>query len=230
MIDHAVAHLDHVLPGQAPILNFVHQITQEDQMINADQSLQRLMEGNKRFMTTNPLYPNLTSERRAEVAKGQNPFAIIFGCVDSRVPPELVFDQGLGDLFVIRTAGQALDDAVLGSIQFGVEELNIPLVMVLGHGKCGAVAATIQVVEKNAVAHGQINTLVEIIKPAVETAMGKQGDLLENSVRANIQLTVDKLKTSPFLSNYSDKGKIKIVGARFDLNRGAVNIIEGGGL
>jgi carbonic anhydrase len=198
-------------------------------MINADQSLQRLMEGNKRFMTTNPLYPNLTSERRAEVAKGQNPFAIIFGCVDSRVPPELVFDQGLGDLFVIRTAGQALDDAVLGSIQFGVEELNIPLVMVLGHGKCGAVAATIQVVEKNAVAHGQINTLVEIIKPAVETAMGKQGDLLENSVRANIQLTVDKLKTSPFLSNYSDKGKIKIVGARFDLNRGAVNIIEGGG-
>ena len=89
------------------------------------------MEGNKRFMTTNPLYPNLTSERRAEVAKGQNPFAIIFGCVDSRVPPELVFDQGLGDLFVIRTAGQALDDAVLGSIQFGVEKLNIPLVMVL---------------------------------------------------------------------------------------------------
>jgi carbonic anhydrase len=198
-------------------------------MINADQSLQRLMEGNKRFMTTNPLYPNLTSERRAEVAKGQNPFAIIFGCADSRVPPELVFDQGLGDLFVIRTAGQALDDAVLGSIQFGVEELNIPLVMVLGHGKCGAVAATIQVVEKNAVAHGRINTLVEIIKPAVETAMGKQGDLLENSVRANIQLTVDKLKTSPFLSNYSDKGKINIIGARFDLNRGAVNIIEGGG-
>ena len=194
-------------------------------MINADQSIQILMEGNRRFVTAKPLYPNLTPERRKEVSKGQKPFAIIFGCVDSRVPPELVFDRGLGDLFVIRTAGQALDRAALGSIEFGVQELNIPLVMVLGHQKCGAVAATIGVVEKKAVAHGQIKTLVEIIKPAIEKVMGKPGDLLENSVRANIQITVDKLKASPFLSKYLYKGKIKIVGARYDLNTGVVDII-----
>ncbi|HLE26020.1 MAG TPA: carbonic anhydrase [Thermodesulfobacteriota bacterium] len=194
-------------------------------MINADQALQILMEGNKRFMAVKPLYPNLTPKRRKELSKGQQPFAIIFGCVDSRVPPELVFDRGLGDLFVIRTAGQALDDAALGSIEFGVEKFNIPLVMVLGHEKCGAVAATIEVVEKKAVAHGQINTLVEIIKPAVGKVMGQPGDLLENSVRANIQLTVDKLKASPLLSKYLDKGKIKIVGARYDLETGVVDII-----
>ena len=194
-------------------------------MINADQSIQILMEGNRRFVTAKPLYPNLTPERRKEVSKGQKPFAIIFGCVDSRVPPELVFDRGLGDLFVIRTAGQALDRAALGSIEFGVKELNIPLVMVLGHEKCGAVAATIEVVEKKAIAHGQINTLVEIIMPAVGKVMGQPGDLLENSVRANIQITVDKLKASPLLSKYLDKGKIKIVGALYDLDTGVVDII-----
>ena len=210
-------------------LKFIHksQATpkEEDPMINADQSIQILMEGNGRFATAKPQYPNLIPKRRKEVSKGQKPFAIIFGCVDSRVPPELVFDRGLGDLFVIRTAGQALDGAVLGSIEFGVEELNIPLVMVLGHQKCGAVAATIEVVEKKAVAHGQINTLVEIIKPAVDKVKGQPGDLLENSVRANIQLTVDKLKASPLLSKYLDKGKIKIVGARYDLDTGVVDII-----
>src|SRR3989304_2651227 len=197
----------------------------ETPVINADEALQRLNEGNQRFVAMKPIHPNFTAKRRTEVAKGQKPFAIIFGCVDSRVPPELVFDRGLGDLFVIRTAGQALDNAALGSIEFGVKKLNIPLVMVLGHEKCGAVAATIEVVEKKAVAHGQINTLVEIIKPAVGKVMGQPGDLLENSVRANIQLTVDKLKASPLLSKYLDKGKIKIVGARYDLETGVVDII-----
>ena len=194
-------------------------------MINADQALQILMEGNKRFMAAKPLYPNLTPKRRKELSKGQQPFAIIFGCVDSRVPPELVFDRGLGDLFVIRTAGQALDDAALCSIEFGVEKFNIPLVMVLGHEKCGAVSATIEVVEKKGVSHGQINTLVEIIMPAVEKAMGQPGDLLENSVRANIQLAVEKLKVSPSLSKYLNIGKIKVVGAHYDLDTGVVDII-----
>jgi len=144
--------------------------------------------------------------------------------VDSRVPPELVFDRGLGDLFVVRTAGQALDNAGLGSIEFGVEELNIPLVMVLGHQKCGAVAATIEVLEKKAEAHDQIRTLVELIKPAVEKVKNKPGDLLDNAIRANIALGVDKLKTTPILTEHLEKGKMKIVGAYYNLDTGVVDI------
>jgi len=191
---------------------------------SADAALQTLKEGNQRFVAMKPIHPNLTAERRTDVAKGQNPFAIIFECVDSRVPPELVFDRGLGDLFVIRTAGQALDKAALGSIEFGVEEYNIPLVMVLGHEKCGAVEATIEVLEKKAQAHGQIRTLVELIKPAVEKVKNKPGDLLDNAIRANIALGVDKLKTTPILTEHLEKGKIKIVGAYYDLETGVVDI------
>jgi carbonic anhydrase len=191
---------------------------------SADAALQTLKEGNQRFVAMKPIHPNLTAERRREVAKGQKPFAIIFECVDSRVPPELVFDRGLGDLFVIRTAGQALDNAGLGSIEFGVEELNIPLVMVLGHQKCGAVAATIEVLEKKAEAHDQIRTLVELIKPAVEKVKGQSGNLLDNAIRANIALGVNKLKTSPILAEHLEKDKIKIVGAYYNLDTGVVDV------
>ena len=196
----------------------------ETPVINADEALQRLNEGNQRFVAMKPIHPNFTAKRRTEVAKGQKPFAIIFGCVDSRVPPELVFDRGLGDLFVIRTAGQALDKAALGSIEFGVEELNIPLVMILGHQKCGAVAATIEVLEKKAEAHDQIRTLVELIKPAVEKVKGQSGNLLDNAIRANIALGVNKLKTSPILAEHLEKDKIKIVGAYYNLDTGVVDI------
>ena len=158
------------------------------------------------------------------MAQGQKPFAIVFGCVDSRVPPELVFDRGLGDVFVIRTAGQVLDDAGLGSIEFGVEELGIPLVMVLGHEKCGAVAATIEAVEHNAEAPGHIGALVEGIRPAVEQVKGQPGDLLDNAVRANVELTVRQLKTSPILAEALETGHIKIVGARYDLDTGVVEV------
>jgi carbonic anhydrase len=191
---------------------------------SADAALQTLKEGNQRFVAMKPIHPNLTAERRTDVAKGQNPFAIIFECVDSRVPPELVFDRGLGDLFVIRTAGQALDKAALGSIEFGVEEYNIPLVMVLGHEKCGAVEATIEVLEKKAQAHGQIRTLVELLKPAVEKVKGQSGNLLDNAIRANIALGVNKLKTSPILAEHLEKDKIKIVGAYYNLDTGVVDI------
>ena len=191
---------------------------------SANAAIQTLKEGNQRYVSMKPIHPNLSVERRTEVAKGQKPFAIIFECVDSRVPPELVFDRGLGDLFVIRTAGQALDKAALGSIEFGVEEFNIPLVMVLGHQKCGAVAATIEVLEKKAEAHDQIRKLVELIKPAVEEVKGQSGNLLDNAIRANIALGVNKLKTSPILAEHLEKGKIKIVGAYYNLDTGVVDI------
>ena len=190
----------------------------------ADQALRQLKEGNRRFVAGEMIHPDQTVDRRREVAKGQQPFAIIFGCVDSRVPPEIVFDRGLGDVLVIRTAGHALDSASLNSVEFGVHELGIPLVMVLGHQRCGAVAATVEAVEKGAKPHGRVGELVAAIKPAVEKVKGQPGDLLDNAVKANIELTVKKLRTSKSLAEFTERGRIKIVGAHYDLGTGAVEI------
>ena len=137
----------------------------------------------------------------------------------------MIFDRGLGDLFVIRTAGQVLDSAVLGSLQYGVAELKIPLLVVLGHEKCGAVKATVEAVENNATAEAEINWLVDGIRPAVEAAKGQSGDLLDNAVKANISLVVEHLKGSSILSEAVEKGELKIVGARYDLDTGLVEVI-----
>src|SRR5678816_4607625 len=126
----------------------------EAPVTNADEALQRLLEGNQRYAANKSIDLNESQSRRVEMAKGQNPFATIFSCVDSRVPPELIFDRGLGDLFVIRTAGHVIDQAVLGSLEYGVEELKIPLLMVLGHEKCGAVKATIDTIASGGEAPG----------------------------------------------------------------------------
>lgn len=203
-------------PAQAPT---------EGPVTNADEALQRLMEGNERYVANKSTDLNESQSRRAELAQGQNPFATIFSCVDSRVPPELVFDRGLGDLFVIRTAGHVIDNAVLGSLEFGVAELKIPLLMVLGHEKCGAVKATVEAVEKNATAEGDINWLVEGIRPAVEEVKSQSGDLLDNAVKANVTLTVERLKGSAILSEALEKSELQIVGGRYDLDTGMVEII-----
>lgn len=197
----------------------------EAPITSADEALQRLLEGNRRYSTNQATNLNQTPLRRIEVAQAQHPFAIIFGCVDSRVPPEIIFDRGLGDLFVIRTAGQVIDRAALGSIEFGVVELNIPLIMVLGHERCGAVKGTIESLEQHAPAPGQIELLVESIRPAVEKAKSQPGELLENAVRANIELTVSQLKGSPMLAEAIQKGQLKVVGARYDLDTGSVALI-----
>jgi carbonic anhydrase len=147
------------------------------------------------------------------------------GCIDSRVPPELVFDQGLGDLFVARTAGQVIDNVILGSLEFAVEE-GVKLIMVLGHQNCGAVKATIQTLQTNGHAEGQIGTLVEAIKPAVIQAQSQPGDLLDNSVRANVALEVKYLKSSSqIISHALDHNAIKVVGAIYDLATGAVSLL-----
>ncbi len=193
---------------------------------NADDALQRLVEGNQRYAANKSIDLNESQGRRVEMAKGQNPFATIFSCVDSRVPPELVFDRGLGDLFVIRTAGHVIDNAVLGSLEFGVAELKIPLLMVMGHEKCGAVKATVEAVEHNTTAEAEINWLVDGIRPAVEMAKTQSGDLLDNAVKANVALTVDQLKRSSILAEALKKGELKIVGARYDLDTGIVEVGE----
>lgn len=192
------------------------------QPIAGAESLRRLLVGNLRYINNKATDANEGAQRRSEVAQVQDPFAIVFGCVDSRVPPEIIFDCGLGDLFVIRTAGQVIDQAVLTSIEFGVLELGIPLIMVLGHERCGAVKAAVEAVEAHADGADQFNWLVKHIRPAVHKAKEMRGDLLNNAIRANIQLTVQALRDAPVLAPVRDKGQLRIVGAYYDLDSGRV--------
>jgi len=193
--------------------------------ITAQQALQKLSEGNARFVQERAAHPNQSSERRAEVLSGQNPFAVILGCSDSRIPPEIIFDQGIGDLFIVRTAGQVVDDVALGSIEYAVEHLGVPLVMVLGHDKCGAITATIAGGE----ASGHIGSLVAALNPAVEKAkgMGSKDQLLNNSIDENVRMITHQLRSSkPLLSKLVEEGKLQIVGARYYLDSGRVDILE----
>jgi carbonic anhydrase len=190
--------------------------------INADLALQKLMEGNKRYVDFKRAYPDQDQVRLKVVAQAQHPFAVVLGCADSRVPPELLFDQGLGDLFVIRVAGNILDDGTLASIEFATAELGVPLVMVLGHQRCGAVKATLE----GGKVPGHISRLVEAIKPALEIAKDQPGDKLDNAVRANIRMVVGQIKSStPILADLAKKGKVNVVGARYDLDTGAVEML-----
>ena len=188
------------------------------------EALSKLLEGNQRFVQGTLIHPNLSIERRAEVSQGQFPWAVILGCIDSRVPPEIVFDQGLGDMFVARTAGQVIDNAVMGSIEFAVEE-GAKLIMVLGHQSCGAVKATVQTIQNNGHPEGEIAALVDAIKPAFAIAETEQGDLVENMVRANVKLEVGTLHGSGRTSHAIDQGAAELVGARYDLESGAVSVI-----
>lgn len=187
------------------------------------EALLRLLEGNQRYAANKSIL-NESASRRIEVAERQTPFATILSCVDSRVPPELIFDQGLGDLFVIRSAGQVLDKAVLGSLEFGVARLNIPLLMVLGHERCGAVKAAMEVLEKHTVAEADIDYLVDGLAEAVEIGVKGGGDPWDGAVRAQIALLVEKLKHSPILNTAVEAGRLKIVGAWYDLESGLVEI------
>lgn len=189
-----------------------------------EQTLQRLLEGNKRFVENRPNLDESESRRKA-VASGQHPFAIVLGCVDSRVPPELIFDQGLGELFVIRTAGEVLDHAVLGSIEFGVEELKIPLIVVLGHKNCGAVIAAREKLHHHEKADADIEYLVEKLALAVEIGDADGSDDLDRAVRAQIISDVVELKQLPLLKTAMEQGMLKIVGAWYDIDFGEVEII-----
>lgn len=194
--------------------------------IAADEALDRLLEGNRRFAANRAIGPNRSESRRLEITKGQQPFAIILGCVDSRVPPELIFDQGLGDLFVIRSAGQVIDHAVLGSIEFGVIELGVPLIMVLGHSRCGAVTASVESIEKNLSGEGSIGVLIEAIKPAVHHAHGNGQSLIDEAAKINVKKEMERLNQSLVISSKLNKSELKIVGAFYHLDTGKVEILE----
>ena len=191
------------------------------------EALQLLMEGNARWVRGEPEHPNQSIARREEVAPHQDPFAVVISCIDSRVPPELVFDRGLGDMFDIRTGAQALDNqVVLGSIEFG--PLNYPsarLVFVLGHQRCGAVSAAINVFKSRGSAPGYIQAVVNALRPAYNVAVKQKGDMVGNMVRAQTLLTVSRLQADPELKKLIDSDGLVIVGGEYRIDTGVVNII-----
>lgn len=189
--------------------------------LTPDQALQRLIDGNQRFVENRRENPNQTLTRLEEVAQGQAPFASILGCADSRVPAEIIFDQGLGDLFVCRVAGNVATPEEIGSLEFGSAVLGTKVILVLGHERCGAVEATI----RGAQVPGQIASLLEAIQPAVEQTTGQPGDRLENTCKANVLLQIDRLKESPVLSQLIQDNKLNIVGGYYDLDTGAVTLL-----
>jgi carbonic anhydrase len=197
--------------------------------IAPDEALALLKEGNRAFLSGAPLRPQLTGpERRAALAQAQRPFCVLVGCSDSRVSPELLFRRGLGDLFIVRNAGNVVDLAAMGSIEYGVAVLGAPLVVVLGHERCGAVKAAVDVVEQDATFPGSIGQMIEPIIPAVLRARRDgAADLLDRSVRSNVMRIVERLRTTEqMLQAPQLQGRLKIVGAYYDLDDGNVTFLE----
>jgi carbonic anhydrase len=185
--------------------------------------LKRLIDGNRGFVADSLKHPNQQPERRVAISKEQKPFAIVLACSDSRVPPEVIFDQGLGDLFVVRIAGNSVDPAVLGSVEYAVEHLNAALIVVLGHERCGAVKAAIA----GGSPPGHLKAVLDPIMPAVKAAKGKGDDLAEQTMRAHTLNMVKQLKESkPVLAELVYEGRVTVVGARYDLDTGKVEILE----
>ena len=192
-------------------------------IINGDQALKELIVGNRRYVASKQRHPNQTPRRRAELSNTQQPFAVILGCSDSRVPPEVIFDRGLGDLFSVRIAGHVMNDMVLGSIEYAANHLHTPLIMVLGHSKCGCVTAAIKGVN----GEGHIAGLTEAIKPALDEVKDQPGDPVNNAARANAKIVAEQLKCSkPVLSKLVNEGKLNIVPAFYDLDTGVVEILS----
>src|SRR6266571_688995 len=210
------------------------------------EAMSRLREGNGRYTRGNPQHPHESSEdrallatnsyenaslifpdmtkRREELTKSQHPFAVVVGCSDSRVPPEIVFDQGLGDLFVVRVAGNVIDDHSLGSVEYAVDHLVVRLIMVLGHQRCGAVKAAKETIAAKTKAPAHIQSLVTAIQPAVEATVK---DDLEATVEANVKNVTQALRSSvPILKPKVDSGELKVVGAYYSLDTGSVAFLD----
>lgn len=191
--------------------------------VSADSALTQLKDGNQRFIQGKSKHPHQDPARIKELSKGQNPFAIIVGCSDSRVPSEIIFDQGLGDLFIVRTAGQVSTYASWGSIEFANVVLGAKLIVVVGHTKCGAVAAACNVPD----VPGHIVTLINAIKPAAQLAKTQLGDQIENAVKINVAMQVQQLQNlEPVLAKAVQNGQIKVVGAVYNLETGVVEFLD----
>jgi carbonic anhydrase len=220
--------------------------TADKTIVPPDEAISRLKEGNGRFTSGNPQHPHESAEqrtqmaihshenlgmsaadaakRRKELANAQHPFAVIVGCADSRVPPEIVFDEGLGDLFVLRVAGNVIDDHSLGSAEYAVDHLSVRLIVVLGHQRCGAVMAAKETIAAKGKAPAHIQSLVTAIQPAVEATVH---DDLETTVKANVKDVVQALRSStPVLKPKVDSGEVRVVGAYYSLDTGSVTFLD----
>lgn len=196
--------------------------------LTPDEALQLLIDGNEAFLNGRLPNPDLTAERRLELAKGQAPFVAYVTCSDSRVPPELLFGRGLGELFIIRNAGNTLDTVAKGSVEYAVGPLRVPLVVVMGHESCGAVKAAMAVVEENATFPGVIGNMIEPIIPAVLSARTLEGDPTENAVKQNVRRQVKGLReaSDPLMLEPQQQGRLKVVGAYYDLEDGSVDFFD----
>jgi carbonic anhydrase len=198
--------------------------------LNADEALRELLAGNERFAGGRPTSPRRSPADFRQLTEGQYPFAAIIGCADSRVAPEILFDVGKGDIFVVRVAGNVVSGAgavVKGSIEYAVAELNVPLIMVLGHSNCGAVKAAMAHLNAKDSLPGAINDLVELIKPAVEQSKGEFADPLSGAIHKNVQIGVERLKSlEPILATPVKEGKLKVVGGVYDLRTGKVSLVK----
>jgi carbonic anhydrase len=192
-----------------------------------NEALQKLMDGNKRFVSGTLAQKDLGDAKRKELAKGQKPFATVLTCSDSRVPPELLFDQGLGDVFVVRVAGNVVDPIALGSIEYAAEHLGSPLLLILGHSHCGAVKATLEAKGKP---EGNIGAIIKKIIPAADAAKkkgGTQDEILETAIKQNIKnVYADIMKNSKIVPHLVEEGKLMIAAGEYDITTGKVEMIE----
>lgn len=204
-------------------------------MISAREALARLQEGNRQFIAGNYVAQDeLSTDRRNELVAGQSPFAVILGCSDSRVPVEIIFNQGFGDLFVIRVAGNVVAPSQIGSIEFAVEQFGTPLVVVLGHSGCGAVKATLEELQRPSAGQSRnLRSIVERVRPAVAgllaTDLASQPDkLMTTAVRSNVCVAAGALRHgSEILENLVQSGKLMVVGAEYSLETGEVYFFDG---
>lgn len=200
--------------------------------ITPNEALKRLVDGNRAFLSDRrpPVRAAQNTRRRLALTKTQEPFVAYVSCSDSRVPPELLFGRGLGEMFIIRNAGNTVDTVALGSIEYAVAVLGVPLIVVMGHQSCGAVKAALDVVENNAVFPGVIGRMIEPIIPAVLQSRGQSGDKLENAARSNVRRVVRQLRTAtdPLLLDPQREGRLRVVGAFYSFETGAVDFFDQG--
>lgn len=190
--------------------------------LGSEQALRKLFEGNQRYVQDRLIHPDQSRSRVREVSNEQHPIAAILGCADSRVPPEIIFDQGIGDLFVVREAGNIIDDAVIASMEYAAVHLGVSLIFILGHERCGAIEAAVHNQYE-----GHIGTLVDAISPAIDLVQGKEGDPIDLVSRAHVDLVRTKLMNSrPVLRARLESKQLLIVSGYYDLDSGRVEILK----